>query len=167
LVRRSSKVVIDSVKHEIRYSNLLQAGGAVRDIIIAQAKNTVDIVDNTTDVKTGCVIKAIIFELNWNTEGSITQVTDWQIVKTKSGQGAAIFNPSVPNLPTRSQTFMSGMEMPAGINHSSAVKRMGTLLIPKGKQRMSEGDIWRLFYNFSGSGNIADACGKFIYKEYR
>ncbi len=59
------------------------------------------------------------------------------------------------------------MEMPAGINNSSSVKRIGTLLIPKGKQRMSEGDEWLLTYFVAASGSIADSCGHFIYKEYR
>ncbi len=168
MVRRSNKGgIIDSTKHEVRYSNLLETGGAVRDVIIATAKNTVDIVDNQTDVKTGSLIKAIFFEMNWNVEGSVTSVIDWQLVKAKSGQTAGIFNPAVGMLPTRSQVFMWGMEMPAGINNSASIKRMGTLLIPKGKQRMAEGDIWHLFYNFSASGNVADACGHFIYKEYR
>ncbi len=167
MARLSKKgMVIDSVKHEVRYSNLLETGGAVKQVIIALAKNTQDI-SLDTDVKSGSVIKAIFFENNWNVEGNSTSVIDWQLVKVKSGQTSAIFDPAIPNLPTRSQVFMWGMEMPAGINNSSAIKRMGTLLIPKGKQRMSEGDQWLLLYRFSVSGANADACGHFIYKEYR
>ncbi len=165
--RRSSKgQIIDSVKHEVRYSNLLEAGGVVSNVVIATAKNTADI-SSDTDVKTGSVIKAIFFEQNWNVEGSVTAVIDWFIVKQKTGQGNAGFDPAIPNQPNRSQTFLWGMEMPAGINNSAAVKRIGTLLIPKGKQRMSEGDVWRLFYRYSVAGNVADSCGHFIYKEYR
>ncbi len=165
--RRASKGnIIDSTKHEIRYSNLLEAGAGQKTVTIATAKNTADI-SGDSDVKTGSVIKAIFFELNWNVEGNITTIIDWAIVKIKSGQSTTLFNPAVPNLPTRSQKFLWGMEMPAGINNSSSVKRIGTLLIPKGKQRMSEGDIWLLTYFFAASGSIADACGHFIYKEYR
>ncbi len=164
--RRSKGMVIDSVKHEIRYSNLLEGGATLRSVVIASAKNTVDIsADN--DVKTGSLIKAIFFEQNWNVEGNITTVIDWSIVKTKTGQALSGFNPSIPNQIARSQTFLWGMEMPAGINNSSSVKRIGTLLIPKGKQRMSEGDEWLLTYFVAASGSIADSCGHFIYKEYR
>ncbi len=165
--RRSSKgTIIDSVKHEVRYSNLLAAGGVVTEIVIAAAKNTPAIAADN-DVKTGSVIKAIFFESNYNFEGNITALYDWFIVKRKVGQTTANFDPAVPNTPIRSQVFMWGMEMSAGINNSSAVKRMGTLLIPKGKQRMSEGDQWSLFYRSSAAGNVVDACGHFIYKEYR
>ncbi len=164
---RTSKLVIDSDKHEVRYSNLLEAGSAVRQVTIAKGVNVEDITLDT-DVKTGSIIKAIFFELNWNVEGNITTVIDWVLVKGKTGQsGTADFDPAVPNQPNRSQVFLWGMEMPAGINNSSAVKRIGTLLIPKGKQRMSEGDFWVLLYRFAASGNIADSCGHFIYKEYR
>ncbi len=165
--RRGNKgQVIDSVKHEIKYSNLLEAGGAIREVIIADAKNTVDIsADN--HVKTGSLVKAIFFELNWNFEGNITAILDWAIVKQKFGQAGSDFNPATPNLPTRSQKFLWGMEMPAGINNSSAVKRIGTLLIPRGKQRMSEGDSWRLKYFSTAGAGGNDACGHFIYKEYR
>ncbi len=165
--RRSGKGnIIDSVKHEVRYSNLLAAGGVATEIVIATGKNTADI-SLDTDVKSGSVIKAIFFENNYNFEGSITAVFDWFIIKRKTTQPIANFDPAVPNTPIRSQVFQWGMEMPAGINHSSAVKRMGTLLIPKGKQRMSEGDQWSLVYRSSAGGNVVDACGHFIYKEYR
>ncbi len=166
--RRSSKgLIIDSVKHEIKFSNLLEAGAGVKSVVIAAGKNTPDIsADN--DVKTGSLIKAIFFELNFNVEGNITTIIDWAIIKQRSGQSTVTdFNPATPNLPTRSQKFLWGMEMPAGINNSSSVKRIGTLLIPKGKQRMSEGDFWVFVYFYAASGNIADTCGHFIYKEYR
>ncbi len=165
--RRSGKgQIIDSVKHEVRYSNLLEAGGALRQVVIATAKNTVDI-SLDTDVKTGSVIKAIFFEENFNVEGSITATVDWCLFKSVANESGTEFDPTVPNQPRRAGVFLWGMEMPAGINHSASVKRIGTLLIPKGKQRMSEGDQWRLNYRYSASGNIADSCGHFIYKEYR
>ncbi len=163
---RGKGAIIDSVKHEVRFSNLLETGGGIKFVDIATAKNT-NAIALDTDVKTGAVIKAIFFELNFNHEGNITATVDWQIAKVKPGQTLPDSNPSIPNEPTRSQTFLWGMEMPAGINNSSAVKRTGILLIPKGKQRMSEGDIWRFSY-FSGAGTgQADTCGHFIYKEYR
>ncbi len=164
---RSSKgLVIDSTKHEIKFSNLLETGATVRFVDIAEAKNTQDI-SADDDVKTGSLIKAIFFELNWNVEGNITTVIDWMLIKRRTGQDDVDFNPATPNQPSRSQTFLWGMEMPAGINNSSSIKRIGTLLVPKGKQRMSEGDKWQLVYFFAASGSIADACGHFIYKEYR
>ncbi len=166
--RRSSKgLIIDSVKHEVRYSNLLAEGGSVKVINIAIAKNTVDIA-NDPDVKTGSVIKAIFFENNYNFEGNVTSVFDWAIVKSKTGQAVATtHDPAIPNQPARSGVFLWGMEMPAGINNSSSVKRMGTLLIPKGKQRMSEGDRWDLVYRSAVGAGVEDSCGHFVYKEYR
>ncbi len=165
--RRSGKVVIDSRKHEIRYSNLLATGGSVKVIRIAKARNVQDIAADD-EVQTGCVIKAIFFENNYNTEGNVTAIFDWAIIKAKFGQGiSTLFDPAIPNQDARSQVFLWGMEMPAGINNSSSVKRIGTLLIPKGKQRMSEGDEWALVYRSTVSAGQEDACGHFIYKEYR
>ncbi len=165
--RRSRKgLVIDSKKHEIRYSNLLEAGATVREIVIAVAVDRA--VASDDEVKAGSLIKAIFFENNYNVEGNITTIVDWGIIKTKAGQTAtSLLPPATPNGAARSQRFLWGMEMPAGINNSSAVKRIGTLLIPKGKQRMAEGDKWSLLYFYTASGNIADSCGHFIYKEYR
>ncbi len=159
-------MVIDSVKHEVRFSALLAAGGSIKEIVIATAKNTADI-SLDTDVKTGSLVKAIFFEVNLNFEGNVTALFDWSISKLRTGQGGASFDPAIPNQPSRSQTFLWGMEMPAGINNSSAVKRIGTLLIPKGKQRMSEGDRWEFLYRSTVGAGVEDACGHFIYKEYR
>ncbi len=167
--RRSNKgMIIDSDKHEVRYSNLLETGATFRSVQIALAKNVEDITSDT-HVKTGAVLKAIFFELNWNVEGNITTVIDWAIIKAPIGVGisSANYNPATPNLPTRSHKFLWGMEMPAGINNSASVKRIGTLLIPKGKQRMAEGDSWNLVYFVAAAGDIADSCGHFIFKEYK
>ncbi len=105
--------------------------------------------------------------MNFNLEGNLTGIFDWAIVKSKTGQVATAFDPAIPNLPTRSQKFLWGMEMPAGINNSSAIKRIGTLLIPKGQQRMSEQDSWILVYRSTVGVGEEDFCAHFIYKEYR
>ncbi len=166
--RRSRKgLVIDSVKHEIRFSDLLANGGSVKNTLIASGVNTQDIAADN-HVKTGSLVKAIFFEVNFNFEGNVTATADWAIVKKTQGQALATeFNPSIPNQPTRAQVFLWGMEMPAGINNSSAVKRIGTLLIPKGKQRMREGDQWQFVYFTTAGAGAEDVCGHFIYKEYR
>ncbi len=166
--RRSNKgMIIDSVKHEVRFSNLLAAGGSVKLVSIAIARNPQDVAADT-DVKTGSLVKAIFFELNFNFEGNVMSIFDWAIIKAKVGQTITTeFDPAIPNQQARSQVFLWGMEMPAGINNSSAVKRIGTLLIPKGKQRMSELDQWALVYRSAVGAGVEDACGHFIYKEYR
>ncbi len=163
--RRSSKgMIIDSEKHEIRYSDLLASGGAIKDVLIANAVKDPSAI---TEVKTGSLIKAIFFENNYNTEGNITAIFDWGIYKIKVGQATSQFDPAIPSQSNKSQKFLWGMEMPAGINNSAAIKRIGTLLIPKGKQRMAEGDAWRLIYRSTTGASQEDACGHFIYKEYR
>ncbi len=163
--RRSSKgSIIDSNKHEIRTVALLANGGTVKEVVIAQGK---DEPTGNNQVKSGSVIKAIIFEINFNFESNITAIIDWAIVKRKFGQTANDFDPAVPMAATRSGKFLWGMEMPAGINNSSSIKRVGTLLVPKGKQRMSEDDIWSFLYRSSAGVGQEDVCSHFIYKEYR
>ncbi len=167
--RASSKgTIIDSDKHEVRFSNLLETGATFRAVEIAFGVN-VESISSDTHVKTGALIKAINFEINFNIEGNVTSLYDWAIIKVPTGVtiNATNYNPAVPNLPTRSHKFLWGMEMPAGINNSSAVKRIGTLLIPKGKQRIAEGDSWQFVYFLAAAGDIADVCGHFIYKEYK
>ncbi len=162
---RSSKgMIIDSVKHEIRFSTLLATGGSIKNVVLATGVN---VPSTDQQVKTGSLIKALFFEINFNFESNITAVVDWVLVKIRTGQAASGFDPAIPNQANRSQIFLWGMEMPAGINNSSAIKRIGTLLIPKGKQRMSEGDSWNLLYRTTAGTNQEDACGHFIYKEYR
>ncbi len=166
---RSNKgSIIDSDKHEVRFSNLLETGATFRAVEIAFGVET-ETISTDTHVKTGSLIKAIHFEVNFNIEGNVTSLYDWAIIKVPSGVviSATNYNPAVPNLKTRSHKFLWGMEMPAGINNSSAVKRIGTLLIPKGKQRMAEGDSWQFVYFLAAAGDIADVCGHFIYKEYK
>ncbi len=158
--------IIDSVKHEVRTSALLAAGGSIKTVNIAIGRNTPDI-STDFDVKSGSLIKAIIFEMNFNVEGNITAIYDWAFIKMHTGQVATAFDPAVPNLPNRSQKFLWGMEMPSGINNSSAIKRIGTLLIPKGHQRMSEQDTWALVYRSTAGAGQEDFCAHFIYKEYR
>ncbi len=166
--RRSSKgSIIDSLKHEIRISALLASGGSVKAVNIAKALSSPDFDTSPDECKTGSVIKAIFFEINFNFEGNITAIFDWQIVKRTSGQALSIFDPAIPSQPIRSQKFLWGMEMPAGINNSSAIKRIGTLLIPKGKQRMRDGDLWQLQYRSTAGAGGEDLCAHFIYKEYR
>ncbi len=156
--------IIDSVKHEIRFSTLLATGGSIKNVVLATGVN---VPSTDQQVKTGSLIKALFFEINFNFESNITAIFDWLIVKIKTGQAASGFDPAIPNQANRSQDFLWGMEMPAGINNSSAIKRIGTLLIPKGKQRMSEGDSWNFLYRSTAGANQEDACGHFIYKEYR
>ncbi len=166
-MRHRTRAVIDSDKHEVRYSNLLQNGGSVVQVVIANTKNLENVASDV-DVKTGSLIKAIFFELNFNVEGSITAIYDWALIKKRQGQAVATeFDPAIPNQPARSQVFLWGMEMPAGINNSSAVKRIGTLLIPRGKQKMNEGDQWILVYRSTAGAGQEDSCGHFVYKEYR
>ncbi len=139
-------------------------GGTVKNVPIVIGANTPA---GDDEVKTGSLVKAIFFEVNFNFEGSVTGIVDWAIIKKKTGQAISGFDPAIPHQPNRSQVFLWGMEMPAGINNSSAIKRIGTLLIPKGKQRISEGDSWNFIYRTSVGVSQEDACGHFIYKEYR
>ncbi len=146
---------------------MLEDASTVKYVRIAVGKQSKDIAADD-DVKNGCQVKAIFFELNFNQEGNVTQVIDWAICKKPTGANlvSTNYDPAVPNQETRSTVFLWGMEMPAGINNSSAVKRIGTLLIPKGKQRVAEDEEWFFMYRASGTGQV-DVCSHFIYKEYR
>ncbi len=157
------------VKNIVRFSNLLEAGAVIRTVTVAEAVDDVQ-VGNTSQVRTGNLVQAINFELNFNIEGSITTVIDWYFVKDNGAflsTSVGVTNPSSTGAvgdDQRRYRMLEGMEMPAGINNSSAVKRAGLLMIPKHLQRMGKADRILFVYFVTASGNVADVCGKFIYK---
>ncbi len=157
------------VKNIVRFSNLLEAAGTVRVVVIASAVDDVQ-VGSTSQVRTGNLVQAVNFDINLNLEGSITAVMDWYFIKDNMGvlqASAGLVSPALTGLVTDDQRrfrLLEGMEMPSGVNNSQAQKLKGLLLIPKPYQRMGKGDTILFVYVSTGSGNIVDACGKFVYK---
>ncbi len=157
------------VKNIVRFSNLLESGGTVRNVVIAEAVDDVQ-VGSTNQVRTGYLVQAINFDINLNHEGNITAVLDWYFIKDAGAfisTSVGLTSPALTGLVTDDQRkfrLLEGMEMPAGINNSQANKLKGLLLIPKIYQRMGKADRILFVYVSSAAANAVDACGKFVYK---
>ncbi len=158
------KLYSSVVKNIVRVSNLLSDASAVVVAVIAVATDDWT-VGTTNQVSTGKYVQAINFEINFNFEGNITAIYDWYIWKNENQ--AVRTSPALTGLvadDTRRLRLLEGMEMPAGINNSSAIKRIGTVLIPKHMQRLGKNEQWEFVYVASVAGNVSDVCAKFIYK---
>ncbi len=163
MARHDSKRPINSVKNIVTTTNLLIAAGATVSQVIASAVD--DYVGATNTVKTGSTIPWIFVELNLNNEGNITQTLNWYIWKNPADQLALPSASDPGSSANRRHILKVGMEMPAGINNSSAVKRIFVVKVPAGRQRMGQGDTWNIVITPSTTGTY-DVCSKVVYKWY-
>ncbi len=165
MARKVVKYHDSEIKNIVRFSNLLSDAGTAVAVTIAEAVDDVQ-VGSTSQVRTGNYVQAINFEINFNIEGNITGIYDWYIWKRLANSITQVDprNVGLVSDDSRRYRLIEGMEMPAGINNSGPVKRMGLLMVPKHLQRMGKADKFVLVYVSSFAGNIADVCGKFIYK---
>ncbi len=166
MARKVIKYHDSEIKNIVRSVSLLaDAGASTLVVAIAEAVDDVS-VGNVEQVRTGNYVQAINFEINFNFEGNITAVIDWYIWKNLAGVMTRV-NPAITGTVTddsRRYRLLEGMEMPAGINNSGAVKRMGTILVPKHLQRMGKADKFEFVWRASATGGVTDVCAKFIYK---
>ncbi len=154
---------INSEKQIVTSTNLLIAGGAGVTQTIVNTVN--DYVGTVGTVPVGATIPWFFVELNLNNEGNITQTLSWYIAKipnnaftppSATDPGGSVFKKNI---------FKVGMEMPAGINNSSSVKRIFVLKVPKGFQRCGENDQWIIKTDPSTTGTY-DVCSKVVYKRF-
>lgn len=153
---------VHSTKNVTRWSNLLQDGGTT---------NTVDLVhgvdsptDYTKEVEIGSTVKAVFVEFNANFEGNVTGIIDWFVWKNVGGASSTPNPAAQGNNVLRRFVLHSGMEMPAGINNSQAVKRIFVVKIPPKLRRIGDGDKIQFVYRSTTGVGSVDLCGTAIYK---
>ncbi len=158
-----SKSPIHSTKHIVQVPIAAVASGAVANVTIA---NVVAAPDSTvaSDITEGCVIKAVYVEMWYS--GLLEDFTTIGIVfKRVAGSGApsAANMDALHNFPNKKNIFQTFQGLnPANGNMQNMFK--GWIKIPKGKQRMGQGD--RLHFAIKATGTQTAFCGFFIYKEY-
>jgi len=155
----SNKEIVDAV-------SLIVAGGVTTDIAVASQVNTYTGGVGTCTL--GAKILGFLLDVSTNNVDNIVGRTDWFLCKVNGGQ-------VVSNYPTPGSTgghalrklifheekgIFQGVPTTGGGN-----AKRGTIFvkIPRGYQRMAEGDTWQIR---AGSSENYSFCLKAIYKWY-
>jgi len=153
---------INSVKNIVDSTLLGVAAGTVSAVDMAIAVN--DYTGGVADCPTGCVIKSIyLFVQVLPTAG--TANVDWFIVKAPQDVAAALPTPGATG-GTVVRKFILHEEKGIPGNAADGAYPLtfkGVIKIPRGRQRMAEGD--RIRIRIVGA-DIYNACIKCIYKFY-
>ncbi len=159
--RRDLSPII-SDKHEITWSNLVQDASSAVNIVLAKG-TTASLKNLSTEVLIGTKIKWIYVEMHFAAE-TITnpKVIHWKIHKFAAQEAATA--PSLYYQLGRNRTIKRGMEM-LPKNVSTVFKRIFVVRVPRGFQRIGEGEILQLSY-IASSAETINACGIAIYKAY-
>ncbi len=156
----SNKEIVDSVV-------FIVAGGVTTDIAIATAVN-----DYTGSVGTcphGANIKGFLVEWSTNNVDNIVSRIDWYLTKVPAGIGLG--GMPVPGTTGGNIQRRNIFHEKKGIAQGQSAASLGGqstrqtefLAIPKGFQRMAEGQIWGIKV---GSSENYSFCLKVIYKWY-
>ncbi len=153
---------IQSDKHEITWSNLLQDAATAKITVpistVVQPGNK----NTATEIGVGAMIKWIYFEFHFSAaQTGNANVIHWTIEYTRGGQ--TIANPNTYYQSDRSQILKRGMEM-LPTNVSTVFKRIFVVKIPKTAQRQRNNQEINFNYQASSTQQI-NACGIAIYKE--
>jgi len=162
------KAVINSVKHIVQKSLDLITEQTVQNIPVAITVTT----EPTTpaSVVVGSIIKAIYLEYWLLGEGSQPTTATWSLEKLPNS-GTPMSQVDSQNLhdyPNKANLFKIGQGIVGDANANPIPVVREWITIPKGKQRMAQGDLWN--FNISAVGEAqagVEICGLAIYKEYQ
>ncbi len=161
--RRGSFAPLKTDKHEITWSNLAQNASAVQAIALAEGVTAAD-KNISSEVLIGSKITRVYLEFHFSAE-TVTnpKVIHWKVEKL--GANETTTSPATYYQPGRNRILQRGMEMlPKDV--STVFKRIISVKIPRGYQRMGEGETLRFRY-ISSSTETINACGIAIYKEIK
>ncbi len=151
---------IKSEKEEITWSFLSLDNSTTKVIRIAIAE---DSPTTAGDVEIGDTIKWFFLEANFSAETiTNTKIVHWICYKLKAGQTAP--SPITYDQQTKSQILKRGMEMlPKDVG--TTIKRIFVVRVPRGFQRMADGDTLNFAFTTSSAETI-NACGISIFKHF-
>ncbi len=165
--RRSGKSPIHSNKEIVDSVTLLVAAGVTTDVDLVTAVN--DYTGTVGTCRQGATILGFYIESSYNLSQVIVGRFDWFLCKRESGRGTTAF-------PTPGST--GGTQLRKSIFHErkgvldggpgtniggQTAKSVEFIKIPKGFQRMGEGDAWTIR---AGASTAYSFCLKVIYKWY-
>ncbi len=166
--RRRLVAPIVTIKHMTNHENAKVLTTAVRNIEIANAVPQQSVV-STTDVVEGSIIKAVYLELWLHSIASAGEDTKFQFVFEKvQGDATPITFTQMNTLmvyPNKKNIFYSSQGVLGDLTTPSIPIVRNWFKIPKGKQRMGQGD--ELVMTVSATAFDIDTCGLSIFKEYK
>ncbi len=160
---------INAVKHYVPATNSLTTSGSVRNQTVALAVPNTALPVNAGDVKEGSVIKAIFLEYWCGGAGATGADTQFSLAFYKQQGGtnamvaADLLNPGAYDNKKNIIFFSQGVIMGSDTQAVPLLRQW--FKIPKGKQRMGLGDIWKV--GMTPTGESINNCGFATYKEYQ
>lgn len=158
------KPIVHSEKHYVQNTLSTVAAGAIEQITVAIAVDTVGASNN--DVAVGSVLKAIDVEDWVRTNDTSPGSFVFAVIKLPNGLGGptATNMANLNDYPNKNNVFYVTQGL-ANDQDADAIRvGPGLVKIPKGKQRMSLGDKWVTV--LFAQALAQNHCGKFVYKEY-
>ncbi len=159
-----AKRPIDSVKNILDNSGNLTANTEA-EIQIATAVNTYT--GATTECQVGSKILAFFLSIHiMNDATQAAGSTDWFLAKRHGGQVYTDFpSPEATGgSVVRNQIFHEEKALPGGTS-GPGMHFQGVIKVPRGQQRVREGDIW--FISVIDQSQAGKFCLKAIYKWYK
>ncbi len=160
---------INSVKHYVQFSKTDIASGASGNLTLALAVVNTALPVNTSDVKEGSLIKNMYIELWLQGRGSSSEETQFTLCLYKQ-QGAtnAMTFTDLANImayDNKKNIMYTSQGVIGGADTQAVPVLRQWIKVPKGKQRMGVGDIWKI--SVSTLGQVMVRCGFSTYKEYQ
>ncbi len=154
---------VNSIKHEITWSNLGQNASSVQVIDLAIGVEPPD-KNLGSEVAIGATVGSIYFEFHFSAETTTSpKVVHWMIGKEPFGTNLG--SPASYQTINRRFIFKRGMEMLPS-DQSTVFKRIFVVRIPPKFKRIGDNDKIFLRYVCSSTETI-NACGFAIYKELK
>ncbi len=159
--RRALGTIIHSRKEIVDSVNLAVAAGTNTAIVVATAVN--DYTGTVGTVEVGSVIKSVYVFFQIITADGGDANSDWYFIKKPAGVTLPVPG-AVGGDPARKYVLHEEKGIPgSSLDGAYPLTFKGVIRIPRGRQRMAEGDTIQCRFR---SADIHNQCAKFIYKVY-
>ncbi len=157
---------IHTIKHIIQPTNTAITTGNVRQIAIATTVTIGAARTTTNSVEEGSVIKAVYVEI-WIAGTHATDTSQFTMIISKLVKGGSVPTATeMANLSSwdnKANVLYTTQGVIASTGSQALPVHRAWISIPKGKQRMSLGDVLNITIHAVGT---LQTCGLIIYKEY-
>ncbi len=157
---------INSEKHIVQVTPTTVAAAAIGKILVLDAKQLPDVTLVASDVRAGAVVKAVYLEF-WATSDDSTQSSlIWCFYKKPQGAANMTFAQlnALHTFDGKNKVLLTGQGLVSASGGLPTPIFRGWVKIPKGMQRMANGD--QLNVNVAGIANGGTFCGLAIFKAY-
>ncbi len=167
-VDQEMKAVINSVKHIVQTALTTVQEQSILGVSLASVQTAEP--SSQHHIVVGSVIKAIFCEYWLLGEGAQPCTATWTIEKRQGGQSSMTQAQSqaLNDYPNKKNILKTGQGVVGDSNSNPIPVVREWIKIPKGKQRMGQGDALQLNVSCIGEAdNGLELCGVSIYKEYQ